>query len=187
MDGEGAGLNRTVHILSPDDGDRNLACRFYAQSVLCYAELYRMYMRAGIPEKILSNDILYWIACLYQHLGDLTSTVSPYRSDEFGTATAMQEEYRKGAEERPLRDYGRYFSAISSHKLIIECEKNAYIPIELAEYFETAIDNYLLVRDSDIKAAYKDDAVHALGWLKNQCEAFVEIYPEKRYLLQLFK
>jgi hypothetical protein len=169
-----------------NDGDRNLACQFYAQSVLCYAELYRMFMIEGEPEKVQSNDILYWIASLYHHLGDLTSTVSHYRIDEYGTATALQEEYGTGDAEK-YSDYSRYFSAITSHKLIIEFEKNAYVPVELAEYFESAINNYLFVRDSDIKAAYKDDAVHALKWLKSQCESFVALYPEKQYLLQLFK
>jgi hypothetical protein len=170
-----------------DDGDRNLACRFYAQSVLCYAELYRMFTLEGTPEKIHDNNIIYWIAGLYHHLGDLTSTVSHYRIDEFGTATAMQEEYRKDDTERDFSDYSIYFSAIASHKLIIEFEKTGDIPVDLAEYFESAINNYLYSRDSNIKPVYRDDAKSALKWLKTQCGSFVELYPEKQYLLQLFK
>jgi hypothetical protein len=168
-------------------GDLNLACQYYAQSVLCYAELYRMYMIAGDSEKIRDMDIVYWLAAAYQHLGDLTSTVSNYRIDEFGTAAAFQEEYHGSGTESSFRDHSRYFSAIASHKLIIEFEKTGNLPVELTEYFESAVNNYLLVRDSGLKSAYREDAKGALIWLKSQCESFVALYPEKQYLLQLFK
>jgi hypothetical protein len=75
-----------------------------------------MFTAAGEPEKIHSNDIVYWLASLCHHLGDLTSTVSWYRIDEFGTSAAFQEEYREGNAERDLRDHSRYFGAIASHK-----------------------------------------------------------------------